>query len=316
MISFNPSDDLAVLVARGKLDVEAWRQARGDDKEPPWGEWAGDQLEPMKRSRAVTSLNLKSQDASQRLAAVAIVAEHWLAGRTFAQDILRLAFDDPEPAIRGAALTALQLHAQFIADPTRTLRKLLAELFPFRPQSRREKHSRDEWYDERLKGILRKALGDKRNEDASRILESRSGAESYLTHADSELRRWALFALSNLWKKDDKLAQLFEKLACEDPNVQVRSKALFCLASYTGAGNERIEQLIAWIVFDSCEPREIRICAYQCLFLVARAKCPDALHPSKIESFRVPEDIDWAFVKSFFCFNERQEYLFFKEWRP
>lgn len=130
MITFTPHDALAALLAQAQRDVEAWREVRGNDKEPPWSVWAGDQLERMRRSRKATSDHLNAPETNLRLAAISLVAEHWLAGRQFASDVLRLAFHDAEPAIRGAALTALQLNSQHIVDATRTLRKLLAELFP------------------------------------------------------------------------------------------------------------------------------------------------------------------------------------------
>lgn len=297
MITFSPRNDFAALLARGKVDVEAWRQARGIEKEPPWSESIGDQLEQMKRSRAVTGVNLKSCDASLRLAALTIVTEHWFAGRMFAQDILRIAFEDAESTIRGAALTALQLHAQFIADPTRTLRKLLAELFPPIPR----RCLTEPFLREVSERCVRKSLGEERSADAAKILESRAGAESYLAHSDPVVRRLAIFALRYYWLPDEKLAIICEKLLSEDRDIQVRSHALSCLADYyAGKNNPRVEQLIAWIVFDSCESREIRIAAYQSLFRVSGTRSPKVLWYKEVNAFRVPEDIDWAFVKSFF----------------
>ena len=297
MITFTPRDDFAALLVRGTIDLEAWREARGKETEPPWPESVGDQLEQMKRSRAVTGVNLKSHDASLRLAAVAIVAEHWLAGRMFAQDILQMAFDDPESAIRGAALTALQLHAQFIADPTRTLRKLFAELFPPIP---RRTHA-EPFLRDMSERCVRKSLGEKRSTDAAKILKSREGAESYLVYSDPIVRRLALFALRYYWLPDERLAKVCEKLLSEDRDMQVRSHAVSCLADYyAGKNNPRVEQLIAWIVLDTCEPREIRIAAYQCLFRISGTRSPQVLSNKEVDAFHVPDDIDWAFVKSFF----------------
>jgi hypothetical protein len=308
MITFTPPDDFAALLERAKCDIEVWRKARGENKEPPWAQWAGERLERMKRRRAVTSMNLNSADPDLRLAATAVVAEYWLAGQRFAADVLRMAFDDPQPAIRGAALTALQLNAQHVVDPTRMLRKLLAELFPRQPATT----SFARFTAERIGQLIRKLLGEERHADAERMLASRGDAESYLLAADPKFRCAALLALKNCWECDERFGSLCERLAFDDPDVEVRSLALSCLAGfYAAADNTRVERLIAWIVYDSREPRKIRVSAYQSLFIIRRMSLLRGARDALSEAFRVPEDIDWAFVNSFFHVKQKSAFPFF-----
>jgi hypothetical protein len=306
MITFTPHDVLSALLTQAKRDVQAWQEARGDDKQPPWSLWAGDQLEQLKRSRKATSDHLNAPETNLRLAAISLVAEHWLAGRQFASDVLRLAFHDAEPVIRGAALTALPLNAQHIVDATRTLRMLLAELFP----SPTPRHSLRQYRLELMEHFLRKAFGEEGFAHLKPMFQSRSDAVAYLEHEDAEVRRAALVVLEAHCqaavpgKPDEQFAKTCERLAQADRDTSIRSLALGCLGSlHAAAGNSRVEQLIAWIVFDSSEPLEVRKSAYRSLLEIRGRFVFGGGVRTLSASFRFPEDVDWGLVKS--TFNSR-----------
>ena len=129
MIIFKPNEDLPAALERARRDVLAWCGVRGRDKEAKWAEWAGSDLQVMLRERDATIRFLQSPETGLRLAAVALVAEYWPANGVFAADTLRLAFEDPDPRIRGAALVALTPFGRYIADPSGFLPALLRQLF-------------------------------------------------------------------------------------------------------------------------------------------------------------------------------------------
>ena len=129
MIIFKPNEDLPAALERAQRDVLAWCGVRGRDKEAKWAEWAGSDLQVMLRERNATIRFLQSPETGLRLAAVALVAEYWPANGVFAADTLRLAFEDPDPRIRGAALVALTPFGRYIADPSGFLPALLRQLF-------------------------------------------------------------------------------------------------------------------------------------------------------------------------------------------
>lgn len=258
-----------------------------------------------------SAAHLNAPETNLRLAAISLVAEHWLAGQQFASDVLRMAFHDVEPAVRGAALTALPLNAQHIVDATRTLRKLLAELFPLQTPRVSLRQNRLEF----MERLLRKAFGEERFAHAKPMFQSRSLAEACLEHEDLEIRRAALVVLEAHCESavpgepDEQFGKTCERLALTDRDTSIRSLALGCLGSlYAAAGNARVEQLIAWIVFDASEPLEVRISAYRSLLEIRGRFVFDG---AVSESFRFPEDVDWGFVKSIFNCRSESSYPYF-----
>ena len=117
-MAFNPRQGLSEMLQQSRRDFRSWWVARGEGKTPKWEEWGGEHLAAMKRVPDETLACLRSVKANTRLAAIALVAEYWQLAERFADDALRLAFEDPDVRVRGAALSSLLRLWSFIDDPT------------------------------------------------------------------------------------------------------------------------------------------------------------------------------------------------------
>ncbi len=300
MAKFDSYKDIADLLKQARSDLHAWQSARGTGEKPNWAGWAGASLSDMMREPDLTIRCLNGSDANIRLAAAALVAEYWPAAERFASETLRLAFEDPDARIRGAALTALLVLKSYITDPTRVLASLLAELFP--GLSERQMVGWARKTDSDLADIRRKIKTmweETAGAHAAQMIESRASAESYLVHPDPQLRRAALFALKNEWGPDEALSRACEKLIFEDADSQVRALALTCLAGcYMHTDDRRIGELIARLVYDVSTPREVRWAAYRSLFHI-RGMPHEAFARVASPAFRFPEEVDWKLVQSF-----------------
>ncbi len=129
------------------------------------------------------------------------------------------------------------------------------------------------------------------------MLASPEKAEKYLRHPSWKLRLAAISILRMVWEPNERLATECEKIAFDDPHVQVRETALFTLACcFEGTNNARIGALLAQIVSDSGSPEGVRKSAYEGLFRLRGLPVSATPLPGK---YRFPEDVDWEFVKSF-----------------
>ncbi len=297
MISFSAPNDFLGSLKRACHDFEVWWEVQSDDKKMKWSEWAGTSLKEMMRDREVTIRFLQSSDVSLRLAAISLVAEYWPPSERFAADTLRLAFDDPEPKVRGAALMALWQMKQYISDPTKFLDRLFCRLFPVSVQEaikiRRGLAEKQLLAKKMWNEAWQKAAGS----HALRMAESREVTESYLHHPEPEVRCAAIMALGHHWGPDQQFPQICERLVFEDSNAKVRSLALSCLAGcYVQTDDTRIGDLIAQLVLNESEPHTIRLAAYHALLMI-RGMPIEALSEAMSTHFRFPEDVDWAFVK-------------------
>jgi len=305
MAMFTPSGDFESAVAQARRDVQHWRAARGksDDwrNDPKWAEWAGDKLPEMMRDRELTIRSLDSPDVGIRLTAACLLAQYWPANERFAPHVLRVAFEDPAPAVRGAALYALCRVRRDVSDPTGFLQKLLAALFPPLPDDVRAKASSDVDDTRRRIDAGFTAMWDRKaGIHAARMRESRAAAESYLAHRDPQLRRTALSTLAHYWKPDKEFEEACEQMVFQDSDAEVRSLALACLACcYSGSDDPRVGRLAAQLVRDDTLPEKLRVAGYRALFTIRGMPSKWILSTCPSRSFRFPEDVDWAFVNTF-----------------
>lgn len=300
MATFMPSGDFESVISQARLDVACWRAMQGEAKNARWAEWAGDKLPEMMRDRELAIRSLDSQDIEIRLTAACLFAGYWWASECFAPHVLRVAFEDPAPAVRGAALYALLRVRKHVSDPSGFLRRLLAELFPPPPSDTIAEVSR--WLEETKQRV--NASKAARWEQlagchATRMRENHATAESYLAHPDEQVRCAALSVLRDLWKPDRGFEEACERLIYEDPSVKVRSLALACLACcYSGSDDHRVGRLAAQFVVDDSAPHRLRVAAHLALFTI-RGMSTKALLKLCSPRFRFPDDVDWAFVNTF-----------------
>jgi len=136
-----------------------------------------------------------------------------------------------------------------------------------------------------------------------KMLQDRKEAERQLKHPDWTVRCTALSILEHHWEaaSDADFAQRCEELGLRDIHPQVRSNALRSLGvCYENTNDLRIGTLLAQVVLDEMQAPEARRGAYLGLYHV-RGRCfqwpRDLNDPPTV--LRIPEDIDWSFVKSF-----------------
>jgi len=303
MTVFEPSRDLEGALAQARSDFESWRQVRGVKKDARWAEWAGDELAAMMRDREATIRLLKSETVRLRLAAASLLAEYWPASEQVASEVMRSAFEDPEPAVRGAALYALWTSMFYVSDPSGFLGQLFARLFSPLPDDDAIKEMLRQVGERRRRRqeVARNMWGRCAGMHAERMCESRPVAESYLADPDPNLRRAALMSLRSHWRlgRDKDFGETCERLVFEDPDVEVRSLALgFLSLCYLDSDDSRVGCLAAQLVVDDSAPRKLRATAYLAL-IVIRGLPIDAFIAASRSSSRFPEGVDWAFVDSF-----------------
>ena len=243
-------------------------------------------------------------DAELRFAAVSLVAEYWPFNELFAAPCLRLAFDDPDSRIRGAATASLRYKlSSFVEDPSGQFRKLLNFLMDLEPVARelalgvrKELSDTLEWaHDEGLRELSQLA-----GEHLAEISRSVRTAASYLDHPSADLRRAALMVLYRRWRSVYDIRESCIRLIRNDPDLDVRLEAQSILtAAFSRSDDVEVGRFLASTVRDASEPTSLRRDAYLGLFVVRPMPVGRVLEVSSA-TFRFPEDVDWAFVNSFY----------------
>jgi hypothetical protein len=129
-----------------------------------------------------------------------------------------------------------------------------------------------------------------------RMLQSYQATRDLLQHPDPRARLGALGMIREYWKPPPDFAQLCERMAREDPDVDVRCMALNCLipAYYYGSEDLRIGRWLAEIVRDQSQAPLFRKIAYVMLFAVRATDDNPLAH-----TLQFPEQVDWSFVNTF-----------------
>ncbi len=304
-VVFNPDGPFDEICERAARDVQEYRQALQGEMNVHWKAWAGDQLDEMMNNPSVTSNYLVHSDAVKRLAAASLVAEYWPPNEIFASACLRLAFGDPEPTVRGAAIACLlnRVHP-FIQDPVGSFEELLQFLRKLEPkipvQVARDAKRAASGFSERANQRTKRLCEQLAGPHLSEMLTGRTATELYLNHPDSNLRRAAVLVLYTHWKSTSDLRSICKRLIREDCDTNVRTQAQDVLAgAYAGTDDAEIGQLLARVVSDESQPVDLRQHAYASLSVVRGMPARRWLDVVSRE-FRFPEDVDWSFVDSFF----------------
>jgi hypothetical protein len=296
MTTFVPRRDYSSALEQARRDLRSYESVRGDGQHPKWSEWASTELPELMQSREKMVALLNDTDATLRLTACSLAAEYWPGSAQIAREVLRLAFDDPDAAVRGAALKALSRNSGHVSDPTDFIENLLRELFP----GRREFLNYAQSAVEQVRTAKRQLWEELGGVHTPRMLESRAAAESYLEHHDANLRTAAIFILKDHWKPDEWFTRMCERIAFQDSDLKVRKLALSTLACcFSNTDDPRIGKLLASLVNDASIPQELCLTAYRSLFTI-RPMPTDGVIAVGSASFRFPADVDWKFVDSFF----------------
>lgn len=296
-VVFRTSSDFSALLDGASLDLEEWSRER---QRIPRASTYAHEIEAMMRQPGATIRALQSENVELRLCAVRLINDYWLGDQRLVADVLRAAFEDPCPTVRGGAIQALPLLKEHIVDPEGVLSRLLLALFEWPSKQVRNERSRALYRDlergrrewsKKWQALAGARLGD--------ILKSRDSAASYLRDHDSSLRQAALFALKHYWRPDKDFERLCEELLCNDPDVAVRAAALSCLSGCLRQTDDaRVGRLVADLVVDPNQAIRLRRAAYVALFQI-RGMPPQKLAEAASRELRIPDDVDWEFVNSF-----------------
>jgi hypothetical protein len=205
------------VLKRAEADLRQWARqfplANGfDPARAELLEWAGSDLDRMTASRQATRSFLWHRDPSRRCAAVCVAMLYWgTRNEFFVDDCLRLAFEDPDGTVRGAALRSLCLSYSHILDRTGWLGNLFSVVRPGPALSKeflKKRETREE-----LEARLAKAKEQDRREweklagaHAGAMESSEEAAERFLDHAEANIRRAAVRILASKWKSTERLA--------------------------------------------------------------------------------------------------------------
>jgi hypothetical protein len=116
-----------------------------------------------------------------------------------------------------------------------------------------------------------------------------------IRHPDARARWGALTMLETYWPQGPEFPQVSEQLAVGDGDLEVRCRAISCLGQYYSDSHDpRISARFVGIIIDDSQPRPCRFFAYLGLLaLMGRHGAQEA----DLRTFRIPDDIDWAFVE-------------------
>jgi HEAT repeat protein len=132
---------------------------------------------------------------------------------------------------------------------------------------------------------------------AQSLFESQEATERRLDDPDPKMRWAAVTLMTYHWGAAEQFKAKCEWIAFHDPDPLVRSKAIGCLGfCFSGTSEQRIESILADVVSNDSEDYSVRRSAYISLLRVNGAqKMPP---PASALNLRIPEDVDWAFVRS------------------
>lgn len=283
-------------------DIREYSRLIGHDAYKSWHEWAHGALRAMMDDPDVTFQALADAETRIRLTAASLVDLYWPPNALFAERCLHLAFEDSEPAIRGAAIRSVyyKLH-RFLRAPTEEWMKLRASLFAGE-QSGIASNYHDMLFE--AKAAVAKAestvvdlcrfLAD---DQFASISKSTELAEQHATSSNPRIRRAALLSMS-LHPRSDNFFRICSDLLLNDRDLDVRVQALDVLsAAYARTNDREIGKLMAGIVQDAAQPAELRRRLYVSLYLVRGMPVDRLLKAADDTCF--PDEVDWDFVRTF-----------------
>ncbi len=287
-------------LSRARRDIEAWRRACVEEALAETAPaWVREDLETLMQDNDAIVRFLRSESTRLRRAAISLVGLVCPRDQRFLPDAIRLAFEDPEPTVRGAGLAALWRLREHVASSGAALVGLLDELFAASPQNDAEAARFIAELRFARKRLWETAWRNAAGAHAPRMGENREFTRSYLTHRDPEVRCAAIIALQQHWEPSGALSALCEELSLRDPDVKVRALALACLSGhYAGTNDKRVAGIAARLARDGSEANEVRIAAYRAL-LAVRSPLSQAAWAAAMPTFQFPEEVDWRLVDEF-----------------
>jgi hypothetical protein len=139
------------------------------------------------------------------------------------------------------------------------------------------------------------------------MIESRQGAEQYLSHSDPRLRFTALSVIRDVWGQTVEFESQCIQMALHDPDSQVQGVAVTSLSAMPAATNNlAVRRVLATIVRDTSRGVDVRLLAYNSLYTLSGVPldCTPLWRHGK-HAFRFPEDINWKLIDDIANSNEK-----------
>jgi hypothetical protein len=312
-IAYTPDRPWEEALAQLRSDLEAWSEALHGDEQTMWKEWSGDRFSSILRTPHSTLVALGDSNPLVRLTAVSIVRCYWRPSTSFAGECLRLAFDDPDARVRGAAFLVVSFYAflNLIVDTTKYLQRLSHEVLEPLPEHIRQKAQvlltdslkKQCAREQRFLHTVKELTGVHFEE----MLSSSKRIAQCLASEDRNLRLAAIWLVAWYWAKDHSFAPAVEKIAFSDSDNDLRNHALSAVITlYAGTGDQRVGDRLARTVYDESASLQFRSRAYEGLFAVR------GFPPSKQPRYGSVkkaffEVVDWTFVDSFLLEDSENE---------
>ena len=133
------------------------------------------------------------------------------------------------------------------------------------------------------------------------IQQSRETALRCLNDPDPNIRRGVLALLASYWPPDPAQDDLYRRIISSDPHMGARAAAVSCLSTlHSGSSHQDVCKLLAGLVKDESNSRDLRAVAYRGLFKIQGLEITHKLSLALLNCENgLPEEVDWAFVDSF-----------------
>lgn len=145
------------------------------------------------------------------------------------------------------------------------------------------------------------AFSRRRDERRARLLIScpeilecdRAAAEARLNHPDPAVRMSVLDMIIERWGIDDRVLQVCQRVASQDPDDSVRAAAIYKLGRGSSRNDRGFIRFVKAILTDESQPVATRKASYYALLLISGFDVLKLVPPSK---FKFPEGVDWSIV--------------------
>jgi hypothetical protein len=297
---FFPNQPIEVLISQAQIDFASWNVLRFED----WPNMIRSEplrmhMELMKQSRGGTLDGCAHMDFKVRIGAIWLISEFWTLDEDFAGPVLKLAFEDPESCVRGAALCALPGVQKFISDPRHWLetivrtarRRAVINAYPNPFQAAKEMNRH---FDAQCRRECEELVGAELFEEMQKSLANLS---LFFSHPDPNVRLAAIKATSFFRAQRKLLANEFQKLVLDDPEIDVRCLALeVWIACQRTIRDPNAGEILAQLVADTFQPTKIRQRAYHGLSVLAGVSRKDRPSLRPIGDQEFANNVDWSLL--------------------
>jgi hypothetical protein len=115
---------------------------------------------------------------------------------------------------------------------------------------------------------------------------------------EAKIRRIGLALLALHWPPAPELEQRYLEAIRSDPDINVKNRAIYCLAKIWYGSRSRMASLpLARLARDPAQVPELRASAYQAVMMIMGAQLsPSIIYQLGTHAEHLPEDLDWHVI--------------------